>query len=717
MFTKFNHQYTPRVSIIILVAFILAISLIFSTTARADSPRFLNCPESPAEVNHCYHYRYDFDVNLEGTYNSSRIRYELAETNLYGEIDIDPVTGLLQYHPLIWDVIGQDRYFSIRACHMSSGRCDTCTVFMDVINTAPEIYLRPRYYKVAVGDTLYVSPVTSDRDFCDNLKHSLDPGSPGSIDPVHGLYTWIPTINDLGVHNICISVTDGMDRAEICFDVEVRQSRQYVVQIEEKYDVLQGHYVDVNVTVGSSFEPMGGFDFLVGYNGSALAFTEAALSDELVDCGWEYFTYRFNWNGDCGENCPSALVRFVGMAETNNGPYHPDFECINNVSDLLTMSFFVTNDRTWQCRFVPIQFYWVDCGDNAIVTPSGDTLALNRYITDFDGTQIEDYGYGFPGYWGAPDDPCLEGDRVTPVRLIDFINGGIETQCMSIDTRGDINVNGLANEIADWVMFLNYFLQGIYAFGDHVEASIASSDVNCDGTSLRLEDFMKMAQIIVGNDAPCWETVVPDTITADFAWDSRTGAFYVGSPYYELSAVYTVFMGEVIPTLDLDMPYLNLAYTHDSGITRIIVYPDLVDDPPEFNMCRLFSYTGSGYPFEIQAADLYNHVVVTDFYSDADDDPATLPTDFSLHQNHPNPFNPSTEIRFSIPRVSDVTLEIFNVLGQRITTLVDKRLPAGEHAVQWDGCDMDGKRVASGIYLYRLTAGEFSTSKQMILSK
>jgi hypothetical protein len=94
-----------------------------------------------------------------------------------------------------------------------------------------------------------------------------------------------------------------------------------------------------------------------------------------------------------------------------------------------------------------------------------------------------------------------------------------------------------------------------------------------------------------------------------------------------------------------------------------------------------------------------------------------LPSGIELYPNFPNPFNPSTQIRFSIPRVTDVTLEIFNVLGQRVTTLVDKRLPAGEHTVEWDGCDADGKRVASGIYLYRLTAGEYSTSKQMVLSK
>jgi hypothetical protein len=612
------------------------------------------------------------------------------------------------------DVPGPNN-ISIQACHTSSGRCDTCTVYLFVFNTPPEIYIQPKSYVIEVGDTLRVDVIAQDRDFCDVLRYSLKEG-PGQIDADNGLYTWVPGEDDVGEHEVLVRVSDGITCEDATFDVKV--PGQYEVRIEKKYDVLQGHFIDVDVMLNNNSEPIGGFNFLVGYNATALAFTDAALSQQLVDCDWEYFTYRFYWNGDCGNNCPSGLLRLVGLAETNNGPYHPDWECIETIDHIATMTFFVSNDRTYECWFLPIRFYWMDCGDNSISVPSGDTLAINRNIYDIDGSQIQDYEYGFPGYRGVPDDPCLDGDRVTPVRFVDFINGGIETQCMGIyDIWGDINVNGLSYEIADWVMFRDYFLQGINAFGMHVEASIAASDVNCDGIPLRLEDFVRLDRVIIGDAEHCIETVARDTVTANFTWDPETRVVYVGSPYHKLAAVYMVFMGEIIPTLDLDMPNLKLGYAHDSGITRIIVYSDPVTDPPEFHMCRLFSYTGTGELMEIQAADLHDNIVVMDTQSDVNDVEAGLPRGYLLHQNHPNPFNPSTEIRFSIPRVADVTLEIFNVIGQKVNTLLDKRLPAGEHAVTWDGCDMNGKRAASGIYLYRLTAGEYTSSKRMILSK
>ena len=94
-----------------------------------------------------------------------------------------------------------------------------------------------------------------------------------------------------------------------------------------------------------------------------------------------------------------------------------------------------------------------------------------------------------------------------------------------------------------------------------------------------------------------------------------------------------------------------------------------------------------------------------------------LPENFALDQNFPNPFNPTTTIGFTLPRSEFVTLEVFNVQGQRVRTLVNRELAAGTHAIQWDATGDGGDRVASGIYLYRLNAGDFSDSKKMTLLK
>ncbi|HWR82282.1 MAG TPA: T9SS type A sorting domain-containing protein [Candidatus Deferrimicrobium sp.] len=89
-----------------------------------------------------------------------------------------------------------------------------------------------------------------------------------------------------------------------------------------------------------------------------------------------------------------------------------------------------------------------------------------------------------------------------------------------------------------------------------------------------------------------------------------------------------------------------------------------------------------------------------------------LPTEYSLSQNYPNPFNPTTDITFALPQASFVKLEIFNVLGQKVTTLVEGTREAGRHTVEWNASN-----VGSGVYLYRLAAGDFVETRKMMLLK
>ena len=88
---------------------------------------------------------------------------------------------------------------------------------------------------------------------------------------------------------------------------------------------------------------------------------------------------------------------------------------------------------------------------------------------------------------------------------------------------------------------------------------------------------------------------------------------------------------------------------------------------------------------------------------------------FELYQNYPNPFNPATMIRFSLAHRVKVKLEIFNLLGQRVKTLVDAALAPGQHRLIWDGRNDAGLRVSSGVYFYRLKAGDYVKSRKMVL--
>ena len=92
-----------------------------------------------------------------------------------------------------------------------------------------------------------------------------------------------------------------------------------------------------------------------------------------------------------------------------------------------------------------------------------------------------------------------------------------------------------------------------------------------------------------------------------------------------------------------------------------------------------------------------------------------LPTDFALGQNYPNPFNPSTIIPYQLPTAGHVRLDVFNVLGQRLATLVDAERSAGTHTTQWDGTDAARRAVGAGVYIYRLSSGGMTESRRMVL--
>ncbi|UCD93521.1 MAG: T9SS type A sorting domain-containing protein, partial [Candidatus Zixiibacteriota bacterium] len=115
---------------------------------------------------------------------------------------------------------------------------------------------------------------------------------------------------------------------------------------------------------------------------------------------------------------------------------------------------------------------------------------------------------------------------------------------------------------------------------------------------------------------------------------------------------------------------------------------------------------------DIQILAIYDSAMVTDI---ADDGRELLPAEFRLDQNYPNPFNPVTSIKFHLPRTTDVKLDVFNILGRRVVTLVDGKMRHGDHVVQWNGENSSGQQVASGVYFYRLSAEDFADSKKMVL--
>jgi hypothetical protein len=94
-----------------------------------------------------------------------------------------------------------------------------------------------------------------------------------------------------------------------------------------------------------------------------------------------------------------------------------------------------------------------------------------------------------------------------------------------------------------------------------------------------------------------------------------------------------------------------------------------------------------------------------------------IPTEFALHENYPNPFNPTTTLRFDLPEVSNVTLTIYNMLGQRVRTFNMDDTPAGYHSIKWNATNDYGEQVGAGVYLYQLQTKGFVKTRKMVLLK
>ena len=171
------------------------------------------------------------------------------------------------------------------------------------------------------------------------------------------------------------------------------------------------------------------------------------------------------------------------------------------------------------------------------------------------------------------------------------------------------------------------------------------------------------------------------------------------------------------PSVDEDFQYFevhratNPDFT-DASIIEMTIAPGTAD----------WDITvGQIYYYQVVAVDANgntsegSNVITTSIVSV--DDLEMMPTVYGLSQNYPNPFNPTTTIEFALPEASEVSLEIYNLLGQKVRTLVNGYVPAGYINTSWDGMDQNGKEISSGTYIYRLQTADQSFSKKMVLMK
>ncbi len=208
--------------------------------------------------------------------------------------------------------------------------------------------------------------------------------------------------------------------------------------------------------------------------------------------------------------------------------------------------------------------------------------------------------------------------------------------------------------------------------------------------------------------------ITTDNVTLDsVSWVDSRAAYLATRPVTINNTAHTVKIGAVvfledpIPIGDglLCKLYFNIA----SGTPDQIIKLDTITIAPSYFCFN----TSTGATFYPQYS--FGNLTVGDVGVD-DNNPA-IPASYSLSQNYPNPFNPATVINYSIERKGNVEISVFNILGQKVVTLLNGEVEAGQHSIVWNGTDQNGGEAASGIYFYKMVTENYVDTRKMVLMR
>jgi hypothetical protein len=180
-----------------------------------------------------------------------------------------------------------------------------------------------------------------------------------------------------------------------------------------------------------------------------------------------------------------------------------------------------------------------------------------------------------------------------------------------------------------------------------------------------------------------------------------------------LEGFVTNLAGDTLSGVKIFRKYGSPVYTNSSGyfsFEELSIFEELLFHKTSYPDGYLWLQI---WPDSIQMI----HVIIENLVGIKKEQPKIQVSDFQLFQNYPNPFNPETIIEYYLPQSATIRLEILNLLGQKVRTLVAGQRPFGNHWTLWDGKDDSGREVASGVYIYRLVAGKYRESRKMMMLK
>jgi hypothetical protein len=600
----------------------------------------------------------------------------------------------------------------------SQGAADTCFFGINMTNEPPVVTCPGNQTLYVPGGAFNGAATATDANH-DLVTFSGDPSNPAwVVVDANGAIHATPALGDTGIFDVCVIGTDACQaEGRCCFQIEVKPivGVPNHVYIPISPCVMPGQLVHLPI-IAENFQPgvcFGGFELEVEFDYTSMTFVGAepgdllqqgyfeVLGSDTTFYSWEYFNYRMLPCPLCA--CCKYKILLVGMKDLPNGPFHQGYcFCPTEPNGVIAyLNFVVNNNQNLQGLLIPVCFEWEgtvvngvvtedwDCAENTFSNCSGDTLFVSNKECE----------------WM----PNLCDDPGSITRLINFqtlvdcnVCGGVMVcpQGGEVCKRGDVNYNSLPYEVADAVLFARYFAEGVTVFGEEPDRStkICATDVNADGRALTLSDLIYLIRVIL-HDAVEIPKLAPSSVANVIV---SNGVITVEGA--NVGAILFEFDGAVNPTLlanGMDMV---------AGTNKVLVYVSPNSGQSLSAASEVLSYTGDAKLVSVEAVGYDTQVLTTTITAKA------APTTFALHAAYPNPFNPNTNLSFTLPEAVNYSLKIYNVAGQLVRAYQGIG-STGLNVINWDGRDNAGNSVSSGVYFYKLVAGQYSATEKMVMMK
>ncbi len=559
-------------------------------------------------------------------------------------------------------------------------------VFVQNVNRAPVISV-PDSVTVEAGDVVFFQPSVFDPDFervtwqalVQPLGSSFD-ALPGADSPAK--FVWQTSLADSGFASLTLVASDELGLADTTVTtIQALPSAAYILTISTD-TVFPGVFLTLSVSLKNR-DSLGAFDIALNLDPSVMAVLSVDNSASRTS-NFELFTFEFD-NPDAGD------LRIAGRADVNGDPLGAPLA--PGDGEIFALNLKISSQSGLVGLFLPVKF-----------GPRNPFETFTPSLTRADDSNVD-------------------------TADIELNNGGAKLKDESDISIGDININGIPLEIADALTFTNYFIDPVrYPF---TPQQFANSDINRDGFTASIADLVALLGIIVSGGVSRRVPGARQAATIFMQQENLSNNVYVNSE---------ADLGGALLVFAIDPEFSPNTAINDNTFSKILLSSELAEKGMLLksnlrgDTLRVLIYSetsgaiASGrqllftldYPESaalLVSAELATSQGANVLSSISGSGNATLPETFTLNQNYPNPFNPSTKITFTLNRSARVKLQVYDILGRLVRELVRQELTAGEHTAVWNGADDDGLSVASGVYVYRLSAEGQVASRKMTLLK